>query len=111
MVLLLGQEPGMAVVGMTDRLSALIPQLEAVQPDVLLLEWELSAPLLGNLITDIHKLGHPLKIVFLSNNPEKETEVLAAGTDYFIAKNAPPDNLLLILHEYQSTLKEISILK
>jgi len=108
MILLLGQEHGMVVVGITDRLSGLLPQLEAVQPNVLLLEWELSAPLLGNLITDIRNLEHPLKIVFLSNNPDNEQEILAAGADYFIVKNTPPDRLLVILREHQSTLNEIS---
>ena len=41
MLLLLDQEPGMVVVGITDRLSGLLTQLEATQPDVLLLSWEI----------------------------------------------------------------------
>jgi DNA-binding response OmpR family regulator len=74
----------------------------------LLLDWELSSQSLAKVITDIRNLGHPLRIVFLSNNPEDQKEVLGAGANYFIAKNAPPNKLLLILHEQQSTLTEIS---
>ncbi|MGE5378185.1 MAG: response regulator [Bacteroidota bacterium] len=108
MVLLLGSEHGMVIVGITDRLQGLAPQVDATQPDVLLLDWGLSSQSLANLITDIRNLGRPLKIVFLSNNPESEQDVLGAGADYFIAKTAPPDKLLLILHEQQSRLTEIS---
>jgi DNA-binding NarL/FixJ family response regulator len=108
MLLLLGSEHGMVIVGITDRLQGLVPQVDATQPDVLLLDWELSSQSLAKLITDIRNLGRPLRIVFLSSKPEKEQEVLGAGADYFIAKNAPPDKLLLILHEQQSTRTELS---
>jgi DNA-binding NarL/FixJ family response regulator len=108
MLLLLGSEHGLVIVGITDRLQGVVPQVHATQPDVLLLDWELSNQALANLIIDIHNLGCPLKIIFLSNKPDHEEEALEAGADYFIAKNAPPDKLLLILHEQQSTLNDIS---
>src|SRR5512139_1774083 len=108
MLLLLGTEHGVVIVGITDRLQGLVPQVDATQPDVLLLDWELSSQSLAKLITDIRNLGHPLRIVFLSSKPENEKEVLEAGVDTFIAKNAPPDKLLLVLHGQQSRLMEIS---
>lgn len=108
MLLLLGSEHGVVIVGITDRLPGLVPQVDATQPDVLLLDWELSSQSLAKLIADIRNLGHPLRIVYLSSKPENEKEVLGAGADYFIAKNAPPDKLLLILHGQQSRLTEIS---
>jgi|WetSurMetagenome_2_1015567.scaffolds.fasta_scaffold324118_2 two-component system, NarL family, nitrate/nitrite response regulator NarL len=108
MLLLLGSERGMVLVGITDRLLGLVPQVDATQPDVLLLDWVLSSEALASLISRIRSLGHPLKIVFLSSKPENEQEVLETGADYFIAKNAPPDKLLLFLHEQQSTKTEIS---
>ena len=108
MLLLLGTEHGVVIVGITDRLQGLVPQVDATQPDVLLLDWELSSQSLAKLITDIRNLGHPLRIVFLSSKPENEKEVLGAGANYFIPKNAPPDKLLLFLHEQQATMTEIS---
>lgn len=108
MLLLLGSEHGVVIVGITDRLPGLVPQVDATQPDVLLLDWELSSQSLAKLIADIRNLGHPLRIVYLSSKPENEKEVLGAGADYFIVKNAPPDKLLLILHGQQSRLTEIS---
>ena len=108
MLLLLGTEHGVVIAGITDRLQGLVPQVNITQPDVLLLDWELSSQSLAKLITDIHSLGHPLRIVFFSSKPENEKEVLGAGANYFIAKNAPPDKLLLCLHEQQVTMTEIS---
>lgn len=97
LLLFLDYEPGMFVVGITDRLSSLLPQLVASQPDVLLLEWEMPFQSMADLLTDIHHLECPPKIIILSNRPEEEEKIIAAGADYYIAKNAPPDNLLPIL--------------
>jgi DNA-binding NarL/FixJ family response regulator len=99
MLLLLDQEPGMGVVGITDRLPGLLLHLEASQPDVLLFEWELSAQSLKDLMADIHKLGKSPKIIFLSSRPEEEENIIAAGADYFICENTPPDKLLKILRQ------------
>ena len=87
----------MFVVGITDRLSGLLIHLAAAQPDVLLLEWELSFDSMAKLLTDIHDLECPPKIVLLSNQPGEKEKITAAGADYFIAKDAPPDELLPIL--------------
>jgi DNA-binding NarL/FixJ family response regulator len=101
MLLLLDEEPGVTVVGITDRLQSLFSQVEATQSDILLLGWELPSQMLTNLHRDIQVLGRPLKIVFFSNNPEYEDEILTAGADDFICTNAPPDSLLPILHKYE----------
>jgi DNA-binding NarL/FixJ family response regulator len=99
MLMLLDQEPGMGVVGITDRLPGLLLHLEASQPDVLLLAWDLTLQALADLLTDIHNLASPPKVIFFSNKPEEEEQIIATGTDHFISENAPPDKLLLILRE------------
>ena len=98
MLLLLDQEPCMFVVGITDRLSGLLIQLEASQPDVLLLEWELPFQSMAELLTNIHNLGCPPKIIILSSKPEEKERIIAAGADHFIVKDAPPDELIPILN-------------
>jgi DNA-binding NarL/FixJ family response regulator len=99
MLLLLDQEPGMVVVGITDRLSGLLTQLEATQPDVLLLSWEIPFQTIADLLVNIRKLGRSLKIIFLSGRPGEEEKIIEAGADYFISKDAPPDKLLPILKQ------------
>jgi DNA-binding NarL/FixJ family response regulator len=98
LLLVLNQESGMTVVGITDRLPGLKIQVEATQPDVLLLEWEFSSQEMRTLLTTIRNCVSAPKVVYFSNHIEEEKPVFAAGVDYFIAKNAPPDSLLPILH-------------
>ena len=99
LLMLLEHEIGMGVVGITDRLSGLVLNLEASQPNVLLLGWEIPNQELVDLLADIHNLKSPPMIIFFSSKPEEEQEIITAGADYFICENAPPDKLLLILRE------------
>jgi DNA-binding NarL/FixJ family response regulator len=98
LILLLDHEPGMAVIGITDRLPNLLSQLWATQPDVLLLEWELPIKEIEELISDIHNHPHPPIIILLSSKPEEEEKIIAVGADHFISKDAPPDMLIPILN-------------
>jgi DNA-binding NarL/FixJ family response regulator len=91
--------PGMAVVGFTDRLKSLLPQLEASQADVLLLEWQLTPQAMIDLLAKIQTLPQSPKIVYFSGDLEDEQQIRAAGVDYVILKNAPPDELLPILNQ------------
>ena len=98
MLMLLDHQPGMVVAGISDRLPGLLTQVQASQPDVLLLEWDASLQLIADRITNIHNLARPPVIIFLSNRAEHKETIMAAGTDYFVIKDAPPDELLTILN-------------
>jgi DNA-binding NarL/FixJ family response regulator len=95
--LFLEQEHGMDVVGMSDRLPGLLSQLEGSQPDVLLLDWELSAQPMVDLLTKLHNLESRPEAIILSARLNEKERIMAAGADYFIPKVAPPDELLPIL--------------
>ena len=99
MLMLLDHEPGMVVAGISDRLQGLPDQLEASQPDVLVLEWQEPLPSITELITNIHNLACPPAIIYLSSGAEEKEMIIAAGADYFVVKNAPPDELLSILND------------
>jgi DNA-binding NarL/FixJ family response regulator len=105
LVIFLEGEPGLTVVGFTDRLESLLPQLEAAQAEILLLEWQLAYPALKKVLDNVHKLPLTHKVIYFSGNPEERQQILAAGADYVILKNAPPDELLPILSgvDLQST--------
>ena len=98
LLMLLDHEPEMVVAGITDRLQGLPAQLEASQPDVLILEWDQPSPQITELITNIHNLEHPPVIVYLSGRAEGQETIMAAGAEYFVLKNTPPDQLLSILN-------------
>ena len=97
MFLLLDSEPDMAVVGIADRLTGLLAQLEATQANVLLLDWDMPRSALRNILADVHALRYPPKIIVFASKPEEEGKLIQAGADHSILKNAPPDELFPIL--------------
>lgn len=99
LILLLDHQPGMFVVGISDRLTGLLAQLKASEPDVLLLDWELPVQKMADLLTDMQDLELPPKTIILSISPREKETIMAAGADYFITKDAPPDELLPILND------------
>jgi len=101
MLLLLDNEADTTVVGITDRLDGLLAQIEATQPDVLVLEWEIPIPPMAELVSGIRNLDQPIEIIVLSNEWESKEQILAAGVDHVIVKNAPPDELIAILENSQ----------
>lgn len=105
LVIFLEGEPGLTVVGFTDRLESLLPQLQASQAEILLLEWQLALPALKETLDNVHKLPLTHKVIYFSGDPQERQQILAAGADYVILKNAPPDELLPILNkiDLQST--------
>jgi DNA-binding NarL/FixJ family response regulator len=105
LVIFLEGEPGLTVVGFTDRLESLLPQMKAAQAEILLLEWNLPEEALKDLLSQIHHLSGQYKVIFFARGPEESEKITAAGADYVILKNAPPDELLPILKkiDLQST--------
>lgn len=105
LVIFLEGEPGLTVVGFTDRLESLLPQMEAAQAEILLLEWHLPEDTLKDLLSKIHHLSSQYKVIFFARDLDESEKITAAGADYVILKNTPPDELLPILKkiDMQST--------
>ena len=97
--LLLESEPGMAVIGLSDRLEGLLAVLQALESHVLLLDYELAKQSTVDLVGNVHSLERPPKIIVLSIDPHEEAAMLAAGADAFVSKNVPPDDLLPTLRK------------
>ena len=95
---LINQQPGFQVIGIADNGNEFSSKLKASQPDVLLLDWYLPGKPMNDLIADIRSLDLQLKIVCISIHPEDESEAWAAGVDHFFSKEAPPDNLIVLLN-------------
>ena len=92
--MLLDPEPGMRVVGIAVRLEELIRQVEAVLPDIVLLEWQLVTAMPEDTIRKLKSVeSHPL-IIVLHVRPETHKSAIAAGADDFFSKDSPPDQLL-----------------
>lgn len=95
---LLEQELGMRVVGEAAEASALLAQRAAVQPDVVLLDWELPGLQATNLLPALHAGARLTIVIALSGRPEARRAALDAGVDAFVSKGDPPERLLAILY-------------
>jgi DNA-binding NarL/FixJ family response regulator len=97
---LLEQEPAMSVVGEAAEAAALLDVAEAVQPDLVLLDWELPG-------LQAPELLHALRcrcgtiLIALSGRPEACQEALDAGVDAFVSKGEPPERLLATLYAFR----------
>ena len=94
---LLHQEPGIKVIGIADNGKGMPSTLEVFRPDVVLLDWNLPGVPMKELVTEIRALDFQLKIIVISYRQEFESVAMAAGADYFIIKNSPPDKLITLL--------------
>ena len=95
--MILHRDASMHVIGITAQAKGLLAQMEALRPDVLILDWHLSGSLMQELVGTICQHESPPKILVLSDKPEEERETVAAGADMFINKNRPPEELLAAL--------------
>jgi DNA-binding NarL/FixJ family response regulator len=106
--MLLKEEPGMKVVAEVAEAEALLTQIRATQPDLVLLDWGLPG---------LHAVGTPaalrlvcpnLAVIVLSGRPEAGREALAVGADAFVSKVEPPEHLLIALHTVAKRLNGTS---
>jgi DNA-binding NarL/FixJ family response regulator len=101
--LLLESEPGMVVIGMSDRSTGLLTVVGTSQPEVLLLDDGLANHSMAHLVSDLHHLECKPKVIVLSSKPQTRAATLAAGADGFISKDVPPDELLPLLRKMRSS--------
>jgi two-component system, NarL family, response regulator DesR len=99
----LEQTPDFRLVGVVTQASALLAQVEATQPDILLLDWELAGlpteKAKTKLIGALRARFARLRIIALSSAPGISKQVLAAGVHAFVSKTEAPDHLLDALQQ------------
>jgi DNA-binding NarL/FixJ family response regulator len=97
--LLLEQEPGLSVVGEAVEAEDLLAQVEATQPDLVLLDWELPGLRTDDRLSVLRALCPQLKVIALSGQPEARRAALSAGADAFVSKGEPPERLLAAVED------------
>jgi DNA-binding NarL/FixJ family response regulator len=97
--LLLQEELGLSVIGEAIEAEDLLAQVEAMQPDLVLLDWELPGLRTDDHLPALRRLCPRLKIIVLSGQPEARRAALAAGTDAFVSKGEPPERLLSVVED------------
>jgi DNA-binding NarL/FixJ family response regulator len=92
------EESGLILVGEASEARDLLAQAQALRPDLILLEWELSGQQTGDLLLALRALAPDVRVIVLSQAPEAKEPALKAGADAFVSKAEPPDQLLTALH-------------
>jgi DNA-binding NarL/FixJ family response regulator len=84
------------VVGLLDSLDSLPDAIARLQPDLVLLDWDLAA-VHQTTIAAMRALLPHVTIVALSVQPEMRQQALSTGADAFVSKSEPADGLLRAL--------------
>jgi DNA-binding NarL/FixJ family response regulator len=103
---LLEQEPEMSVVGEAAAAEALLAQADAIQPDLVLLDWELPGSHATDLLAALRVRCCRTIVVALSGRPEAYQEALESGVDAFVSKGEPPERLLAALHAFHAGVEK-----
>ncbi len=118
---LLHEEKDVQIVGEATNLGELVHLVNSSQPDLILLDWELSGfpgsaktrslpttsltsyeKRRNVILASLRKCASQPLIVVLSGHLEAEKKSLAAGADAFVFKGDPPEQLLLTIHTLAS---------
>jgi CheY-like chemotaxis protein len=75
----------------------------ALQPDLILLDWELpglsGATTARSVLNTLFACCPTLQVIVFSGRPEAGRHALAAGANQFVSKAAPPEQLLAALRQ------------
>jgi DNA-binding NarL/FixJ family response regulator len=79
--------------------SSLLAQATDLEPDVVLLDWELPGNSITALVEALSRARTPCKVIVLARRPEAKQAALTIGADAFVSKTDPADSLLETLHQ------------
>jgi DNA-binding NarL/FixJ family response regulator len=77
----------------------LLKEVDEVQPDLVLLDWELPGSKQEGLILEIKRCCPDTILVSLSGRPEARQQALQAGIDAFVSKGDPPEKVISALRK------------
>jgi DNA-binding NarL/FixJ family response regulator len=97
MNMLLKFEPELTIAGESKDASSLLDRAKELQPDLILIDWELLGSSAASLIEQLRE--SETLIVVLARRSESEQAARAAGADAFVSKTDPADSLLETLHK------------
>jgi DNA-binding NarL/FixJ family response regulator len=91
-------QPGMQLAGAFGSQPDLVVRLLALQPDVVLLDWELPDLQAEQVLFAVRGASPPTRVLALSTRSGDEARACAAGVDAFICKSQPPRLLIPSLY-------------
>lgn len=98
LALLLHTALGVQIVGEAADLTGLTACCHR-EADLLLVEWASIAPAAPQLLAQLRRLNHELRVIVLSTRPEVRADALTAGADAFLSKVDPPERVLATVRQ------------
>jgi len=86
MKLLLMARPSLEVVGEAKNKDELLSQVADLNPDLVILDGDLSGWDTCNLISALHQIADNLGLIIMDGRPQIETDALNSGADAFFLK-------------------------
>ena len=94
LALLLETRLNVIIVGVTDQMELLLTDVARLQPDIVILDWELPGLPEKSRIVALRMLRPGLKVVVTSSRPEVAEQALAAQADSYVSKSQPPEQVV-----------------
>lgn len=92
--ILLENELGFEIAGEVDNLSMLLKRTGEIQPDMILLDWELSNTGVIETTKQIKQIYSYVKIIALSGRPEAAYTAMNSNVDGFVSKGENSDKVI-----------------
>ena len=105
MELLLHEQPGFSIVGVTSETQGLLALAKITCPELVLFDWNLPGPPVDQALAEMKSTEIPPRFVVLGERAEDECIALEAGADAFVVKGSPPETLLAALRPDPDHLK------
>jgi two-component system, NarL family, response regulator DesR len=97
LTLLLETRLNVHIVGVADSTEALLPIVTRLQPDLVILDWELVGKPEKDLVAQLHALSPSLKVVLTSSRPEVALQAQAVQADSYVCKSQPPEQVVHVI--------------
>lgn len=92
------------IVAQVTTMNGLLSEAGSTQPDIVIMDWELSGELAQNSIAALRKLSPLSRIIVTSARPE--VSAAANQADGFLCKTDPPEAVIELIQTQASTLHE-----
>lgn len=91
---LLEEQSELVLAGEVTDCEELLARVEAVCPDLVLIDWDLPGMATVELLPALQKMCPGLHLIALSSRPAAKQDALGAGAQAFVSKAGPPEPLL-----------------
>ena len=99
--LLLGEEPGVVVVGSASDTKGLLALIGSISPDATLVDYDLPGRPIADVLGEIKSSESAPKIIVLGKDAAQRGAALASGADAYVLKGNPPEQLLASIRQHE----------